>query len=95
LWFARFVKTRSLAARLCTAGRVAVNGIVAAKPNHAVRIGDTIVLTVGEWQRASRVVALGNRRGPASEARTLYQEAAPAVRVAPAVWELLLADEAE
>lgn len=76
LWFARFVKTRSLAARLCTAGAIKVNGIVTKKANHAVRIGDTVVVPQGAFCRTVRVVALGLRRGPAPEARLLYEEIA-------------------
>jgi len=76
LWFARFAKTRSLAARLCTAGEVAINGATVKKPNQTVRVGDVVVVPQGGWRRAVRVLALGLRRGPAVEARTLYEEAA-------------------
>lgn len=95
LWFARFVKSRSLAARLCAAGAVAVNGTPARKPNQSVRIGDVVVLPQGGWQRTVRVLALGVRRGPASEARLLYEDAAAALRLRDLVpgWEPLLADE--
>lgn len=95
LWFARFVKSRSLAARLCAAGAVAVNGVAAKKPNQSLRVGDVVVLPQGGWQRTVRVMALGVRRGPAPEARLLYEEAASALRLrdlAPG-WEPLLADE--
>jgi ribosome-associated heat shock protein Hsp15 len=78
LWFARFAKSRSLAARLCTAGAVAINGKPASKPNQTVRVGDFVVVPQGSWQRTVRVVALGLRRGPAVEARTLYEEEAAA-----------------
>jgi ribosome-associated heat shock protein Hsp15 len=78
LWFARFVKSRSLAAQLCSAGAVTINGNAVKKPNQTVRIGDSIVLSQGGWQRTVRVRALGIRRGPASEARALYEEAAAA-----------------
>lgn len=94
LWFARFVKTRSLAARLCAAGAVTINGNTVKKPNQAVRVGDVVVLPQGGWQLTLRVLALGERRGPASEARRLYEEAAAAVRLrdlAPA-WAPLLTD---
>jgi ribosome-associated heat shock protein Hsp15 len=76
LWFARFAKTRSLAARLCAAGEVAINGTTVKKPNQTVRVGDCVVVPQGGWQRTVRVLALGLRRGPAVEARTLYEEAA-------------------
>jgi ribosome-associated heat shock protein Hsp15 len=81
LWFARLAKSRSLAARLCAAGAVRVNGATVTKPNQTVRVGDLVVVPQGEWQRTVRVLALGIRRGPAAEARTLYQEAGAAVRL--------------
>jgi ribosome-associated heat shock protein Hsp15 len=96
LWFARFVKSRSLAARLCAAGAVTVNGSPVKKPNHPIRLGDIVVLPQGGWQRTIRVVALGIRRGPAPEARLLYEEAAASVRLAdlaPAWMPLLGCDE--
>jgi ribosome-associated heat shock protein Hsp15 len=74
LWFARFAKSRSLAARLCAMGAVAVNGATVKKPNQTVRIGDVVVVPQGGWQRTVRVLALGLRRGPAAEARMLYEE---------------------
>lgn len=95
LWFARFAKSRSLAARWCGAGAVTVNGAAIRKPNHAVRIGDVVGFAQGPWQREVRVVALGMRRGPAAEARRLYDEAAPPVRRPAGVadWVPLLGEE--
>lgn len=92
LWFARFVKSRSLATRLCAAGAVAINGSIVTKPNQAVRVGDVVKLPQGGWQRTVRVLALGARRGPASEARLLYEEAAAALRLStiPSEWIPLL-----
>jgi ribosome-associated heat shock protein Hsp15 len=98
LWFARFAKSRSLAARLCAAGAVAVNGSPVKKANHPIRMGDVVVLPQGGWQRTVRVVALGIRRGPAPEARLLYEEAAVSVRLAdlaPAWMPLLGGDESD
>ena len=95
LWFARFVKTRSLGARLCAAGAVAINGVPVKKPNQGVRVGDIVVLAQGGWQLTVRVLALGSRRGPATEARSLYEEAAaatPLSDLAPA-WAPLLAED--
>ena len=79
LWFARLVKSRSGAARLCAAGFVTVNGAAVRKPSHSVRVGDTVVVPQGRMQRTARIVAIGDRRGPAEEARLLYEEAAPAI----------------
>jgi ribosome-associated heat shock protein Hsp15 len=98
LWFARFAKSRSLAARLCAAGAVAVNGSPVKKPNHLIRIGDIVLVPQGGWQHTVRVSALGMHRGPAAEARLLYKEAALSVRLAdlaPVWMPLLTADDLE
>jgi ribosome-associated heat shock protein Hsp15 len=95
LWFARFVKSRSLAARLCAEGTVRVNDISVRKPNQALRVGDVVVvITHHGTQRSVRVLALGGRRGPASEARLLYEEVAPPLRLPPGLadWVPLLDD---
>jgi ribosome-associated heat shock protein Hsp15 len=76
LWAARFYKTRSLAHAACEGGKVDVNG-QAAKPSRSVRIGDRIRVTLGEWRRELTILALGERRGPAPEARALYQDLSP------------------
>lgn len=76
LWAARFYKTRSLAHGACAGGKVDVNG-QAAKPSRTVRAGDRIRLTVGEWRRELLVKGLGERRGPAAEARALYEDLSP------------------
>lgn len=78
LWFARLVKSRSLAARLCAAGAVEISGATVTKPNQTVRVGDVVAVVQGGFQRTVRVLAFGVRRGPASEARTLYEEIAAA-----------------
>ena len=92
LWFARFAKSRSLAARLCAAGAVTINGSAVTKPHQTVRVGDVVIFTQGGWQRTVRVLALGARRGPASEARLLYEEVAAALRLSavPSDWVPLL-----
>jgi ribosome-associated heat shock protein Hsp15 len=95
LWFARFVKSRSLGGRLCAGGAVAVNGSPVRKAHQSVRVGDVVVLSQGGWQRTVRVRALGERRGAAPEARLLYEEAAAASRLRDAVpgWIPLLEPE--
>ncbi len=84
LWFARFVKTRSLAQALCAAGHVRVNGEAAHRGHRAVRIGDEIELLLGTVRRRVVVAAFGVRRGPAPEAQALYTEAEPPRRLGPA-----------
>lgn len=97
LWFARLVKSRSLAARLCVAGVVTVNGMAVRKPNHMLRIGDILAAPQGAFCRTVRVLSLGTRRGPASEARKLYEESAAPVHLSdlvPAWTPLLMRDDA-
>jgi ribosome-associated heat shock protein Hsp15 len=97
LWFARFVKSRSLAARICTAGIVTVNQVTIKKANQMVRIGDTITMTQGAFWRTVRVLGLGVRRGPAAEARRLYEEIGAPARLSEfnPVWQPLLIGEEE
>lgn len=77
LWFARFFKTRSLAAKVCASGVVRVSGTPIAKAHYAVKPGDVLTFPQGRHIRVVRVTALGTRRGPAEEARTLYEDLAP------------------
>jgi ribosome-associated heat shock protein Hsp15 len=78
LWRARFLKTRSLAAAFVEDGRVrlirAGQTTRLDKPSRSVRPGDGLVFAIGGRLVAVRVEALGERRGPAPEARGLYAE---------------------
>ncbi len=75
LWAARFFKTRSLAAQAVDAGRVQVNG-ERAKPAKEVKAGDELAVRIGELEWVIEVRAVAARRGPAAEARRLYEERA-------------------
>lgn len=77
LWQARFCKTRGLAAEMIAKGRVRVNARRVKKPATAIHIGDGLSFAQGETVRAIRVRGLGHRRGPATEARLLYEDLAP------------------
>jgi ribosome-associated heat shock protein Hsp15 len=96
LWFARMARTRSLAARLCAAGLVTLGG-TAQKPHHPVRVGDRIAVAQGRARRELVVLALGERRGSAPEARRLYDEPMPPVPLAAPeeAWTTLFAEMAE
>ncbi len=76
LWAARMFKTRSLAAAACAGGKVERNSQFT-KPAHPLRAGDTVVVTLPGGRRVLRVVALAERRGPASVARALYEDLTP------------------
>ncbi|HEV7372188.1 RNA-binding S4 domain-containing protein [Arenibaculum sp.] len=77
LWHARFFKSRSLAAKLCNAGGVRMAGAPVTKAHHAVRPGDVLTFVQGGHVRVVRITAIGSRRGPPAEARTLYEDLAP------------------
>lgn len=73
LWAARFFKTRSLAQDAIEAGRVRLAG-ERVKPAREVRVGDRVAVSVGELVWEVDVLALSDKRGPASTARLLYAE---------------------
>ena len=77
LWYARVVKSRTLAATLVTDGKIRVNRSKASKPSQPVKTGDVITSAAQARIRILRVKATGARRGPAEEARTLYDELTP------------------
>jgi ribosome-associated heat shock protein Hsp15 len=77
LWHARFLKTRSLAQRFCEETRIRIGGVVVSKPDHRVRPGDVLTFVQGRHVRVIRVLALAESRGPASEARLLYEDLSP------------------
>ena len=77
LWHARFARTRSLAAKLVAEARFRINGNPTEKAHHAVRPGDVLTFPLGPHIRVIKVLALGVRRGPAPEARTLYEDLEP------------------
>lgn len=74
LWFARFAKTRSLAARLVADGFVRLNGVRADNPAKGVALADVVTVAAPHATLAVRVRDLGVRRGPAPEARQLYED---------------------
>ncbi|MBM6581820.1 RNA-binding S4 domain-containing protein [Microvirga sp. BT689] len=72
LWFARFAKTRTLAAKLVTSGFVRLNGQRTDNAAKAVAVGDVVTIALPRTTLVVRVEVLGERRGPATEARLLY-----------------------
>lgn len=84
LWSARFFKTRSLAAKACHDGRIRVSGQVLTKAHYAIKIGDVLTFPLGPNIRVVRVTAFAERRGPAAEARGLYEDLAPPGQTLPA-----------
>lgn len=77
LWHARFFKTRALAARLVSDGRVRVNGQRISRPGRLVGPGDVLTFPQARVIRLVRVLGPGTRRGPATEAQALYHDLDP------------------
>jgi ribosome-associated heat shock protein Hsp15 len=75
LWYARFFKTRSVAAQAIAGGKVHLNG-ERVKPAHVVRPGDTVSVVLQGVVAEFSVLGLPARRGPAAEAQTHYAETA-------------------
>jgi ribosome-associated heat shock protein Hsp15 len=73
LWFARIVKSRTLAAQLVQDGKVRVNRAKVAKPAQTVRPDDVLTIVIRGNIQVLKVLAAGVRRGPPAEARTLYE----------------------
>lgn len=79
LFFARVYKTRSLAANMVVASHIRVNKQKVVKPATFVKIGDILTIRLDKRVIIYKVLAFGKRRGPANEARELFEDMTPAV----------------
>lgn len=77
LFFARVVKSRSLAAKLAQAGKVRVNRQKIDTAAHPVKVGDVLTVTLERRVLVYEIRDTGTRRGPAPEARLLYEDLTP------------------
>ena len=81
LWYARFFKTRSLAAKFVSSGKIRVRTceetVRATKASLTIRVDDVLTFPKGDHIRVIKVLDPGSRRGPAPEARELYEDLAP------------------
>ena len=74
LFFIRLSKSRTLAQGIIDEGHVRIDGKRVEKPSEEVRVGSIIALPLHGEVRILRVLALPDRRGPATEARACYEE---------------------
>ena len=81
LWHARFFKTRTLASKFVSDGKVRItreeDTFRAEKPSTTIRPGDVLVFTRNEVLRIIEIINCAARRGPATEARALYDDQSP------------------
>lgn len=74
LWCARFMRARTDCAALVGRGGIRINRQPTDKPHARLRVGDVVTLPLRGDVHVVRVLALAARRGPAAEARRLYEE---------------------
>jgi ribosome-associated heat shock protein Hsp15 len=79
LFFARLLKSREKAQELVRAGHVRINGQRCETPAKALHPGDVLTIGLERAVLVVRVLALAKRRGPAEEAKTLYEAVADPV----------------
>lgn len=73
LWHARFARTRTAAARLVTDGHVRVNAARELSSARRLKAGDVLTIALSRDVRVVRLTGFAPRRGPAEDARTLYE----------------------
>jgi ribosome-associated heat shock protein Hsp15 len=74
LFFARFCKSRQIAGDLIAQGMVRINRQPTEKPHAKLRPGDVLTLALSRGVVVAKVLALAPRRGPAQQAKLLYEE---------------------
>lgn len=77
LFFARVLKSRTLASKFVAGGNVRVNRDKIDQPSFAVKPGDVLTISLERRVLVLRLVGCGHRRGPAPEAQALYEDLTP------------------
>jgi ribosome-associated heat shock protein Hsp15 len=77
LFFARAVKSRTLAQKLIETGAVRVNSERTLHTDHQVGAGDVLTMTVHSRLLVWKILDPGTRRGPPTEAQGLYEDLSP------------------
>jgi ribosome-associated heat shock protein Hsp15 len=77
LFFARAVKSRTLAQKLIESGAVRVNAERTLRTDHQVGAGDVLTMSVHARLLVWRIRDPGTRRGPPAEAQMLYEDLSP------------------
>ncbi len=77
LWFARFFKSRNIAAKMVQGRKVRLNSVIVTKASINVKAGDVLTFQQAKAIRVVKIKDIGTRRGPAPEAQGLYEDLAP------------------
>jgi ribosome-associated heat shock protein Hsp15 len=79
LFFSRAVKSRTLAQKIIETGAIRVNSERVTAPDRKVGAGDVLTMQLHGRIAVWRIIDAGTRRGPASEAQSLYEDISPPV----------------
>lgn len=79
LFFARAVKSRTLAQKLIEAGAVRVNSERETRTDCQVGAGDVLTMSIHSRLLVWKIIDAGERRGPPAEAQLLYEDLSPEV----------------
>lgn len=77
LFFARIVKSRTLAGKLAAGGGVRVDGQRISQASYQITVGQILTIALERQTKVLKVLQPGERRGPAPEAQTLYEDLTP------------------
>ncbi|MDX5594787.1 RNA-binding S4 domain-containing protein [Pseudovibrio sp. SPO723] len=77
LWYARVTKSRTLAQKLAVSGHVRLNKEKVTTAKQGIKLGDVLTIALPRRLMVYKVLDLGSRRGPASEAQLLYEDLSP------------------
>lgn len=79
LWHARFMKSRSKARKFCQISNLRVNGSIVSKAHYLIKPSDVLTFTLQHNIRIIKILDVGVRRGPAPEAKNLYEDMSPPI----------------
>ncbi len=74
LWYARFFKSRTLATKLVNSGKLRLDGNLINKSHKQIISGQILTFPYGNEVKVIKVINLGYRRGPAVEAKELFED---------------------
>jgi len=77
LFFARVIKSRTLAGKFAAAGNVRANGEKIDQASFLIKPGDVLTISLERRILVLRILGCGMRRGPAPEAQLLYEDITP------------------
>ncbi|WP_338721112.1 RNA-binding S4 domain-containing protein [Devosia sp. XK-2] len=77
LFFSRAVKSRTLAQKIIESGAIRVNSEKTERTDYKVGAGDVLTMSLNNRIVVWRILDCGTRRGPATEAQTLYEDMSP------------------